>query len=186
MRTRSLRTLAALLALITALLTTRISANPGGVGSARFELVEASITDMLKAIQTGLVTSEDLVRMYLARITAYDFDGPALNAYLTMSDHSVADARKLDAARPKGIERQPLYGIPIALKDNVDTFDMPTTAGSVALAGSVPYDDAFIAKRLRAAGAVVLGKLTLTEFANFLTNGMPGGYSSLGGYGFNP
>jgi len=186
MRTRSLRMFIALLALITATLTIRVGANPGGIGSARFELVEASITDMLKAIQTGLLTSEDLVRMYLARIDAYDFNGPALNAYLTVSDHSVADARALDAARPKGIERQPLYGIPIALKDNVDTFDMPTTAGSVALAGSVPYDDAFIAKKLRAAGAVVLGKLTLTEFANFLTNGMPGGYSSLGGYGFNP
>ena len=186
MRTRSLRMFIALLALITAMLTIRVGANPGGIGSARFELVEASITDMLKAIQTGLLTSEDLVRMYLARIDAYDFNGPALNAYLTVSDHSVADARALDAARPKGIERQPLYGIPIALKDNVDTFDMPTTAGSVALAGSVPYDDAFIAKKLRAAGAVVLGKLTLTEFANFLTNGMPGGYSSLGGYGFNP
>jgi len=181
-----MRMFVALLALITATLSITINANPGGVGSARFELVEASITDMLKAIQTGLLTSEDLVRMYLARIDAYDFNGPALNAYLTVSDHSIADARALDAARPKGIERKPLYGIPIALKDNVDTFDMPTTAGSVALAGSTPYDDAFIAKKLRAAGAVVLGKLTLTEFANFLTSGMPGGYSSLGGYGFNP
>ena len=72
------------------------------------------------------------------------------------------------------------------LKDNVDTEDMPTTAGSVALAGSIPGADAFITRKLRDAGAIILGKATLTEFANFLTNGMPGGYSSLGGYGFNP
>jgi len=181
---RSPRVFAAVL--IAVVLSIPIAANPGGVGSARFALVEATIPDMLKAIQTGLLTSERLTAMYLARITAYDFNGPALNAYLTVSDHAIADARALDAARPKGIERLPLYGIPIVLKDNVDTFDMPTTAGSVALNGSIPYDDAFITKKLRAAGAVILGKATLTEFANFLTNGMPAGYSSLGNYGFNP
>src|SRR5262249_5301370 len=82
--------------------------------------------------------------------------------------------------------RRPLAGIPMILKDNVDTRDMPTTAGSVAPAGSVPRSDAFLTKRLRAAGAIILGKATMTEFANFLTNGMPAGYSSLGGYGFNP
>ena len=72
------------------------------------------------------------------------------------------------------------------LKDNIDTHDMPTTAGSVAFAGSFPHSDAFIASKLRDAGAIILGKATMTEFANFLTNGMPAGYSSLGGYGFNP
>ncbi|HMF01079.1 MAG TPA: amidase family protein [Terriglobia bacterium] len=77
-----------------------------------------------------------------------------------------------------------LFGIPVVLKDNVNTFDMPTTAGSVALTGSIPPDDAFITRKLRAAGAIIIGKATLTEFANFLTNGMPAGYSSLGGYGF--
>jgi amidase len=79
-----------------------------------------------------------------------------------------------------------LFGIPILLKDNIDTDDLPTTAGSVALAGSMPPHDAFIARRLRDAGAIVLGKATLTEFANFIANGMPAGYSSLGGYGLNP
>src|SRR5215831_8236241 len=175
-----------LLVLITASIALPIRANPGGVGSARFQLVEATIPDMLKAIQTGLLTSEQLVSMYMARIDAYNFNGPALNAFLTVSDHAVKDARALDAARPPGIERAPLYGIPILLKDNVDTFDMPTTAGSVALKGSIPYDDAFITKKLRGAGAIIIGKATMTEFANFLTNGMPGGYSSLGGFGFNP
>jgi amidase len=79
-----------------------------------------------------------------------------------------------------------LYGVPVVLKDNIDTADMPTTAGSVALRGSIPPDDAFITKRLRDAGAIILGKGTLTEFANFLALGMPTGYSSLGGFGFNP
>jgi amidase len=79
-----------------------------------------------------------------------------------------------------------LYGIPILLKDNIDTADMPTTAGSVALAGSIPPDDAFIVQKLRQAGAIILGKGTLTEYANFIAIGMPTGYSSLGGFGFNP
>ena len=154
-------------------------------GNARLDLVEATVPELLKALQTRLVTSEQLVNMYLARIAAYDNAGPRLNAFLTVNPNAAATARALDAAR-HGVARSPLYGIPVLLKDNVDTADMPTTAGSVALQGSIPPDDAFIARKLRAAGAIILGKATLTEFANFLTNGMPTGYSSLGGYGFNP
>ena len=91
------------------------------------------------------------------------------------------------AARAPTITRTtPLRGIPIILKDNIDTKDMPTTAGSVAFAGSIPKTDAFVTKKLKQAGAIILGKATMTEFANFLTNGMPAGYSSLGGYGYNP
>ena len=161
-----------------------ITAQKGGhQGTAQLALVEATIPDLLKALQTGLITSEQLVEMYHARIAAYE---PMLNAFLTVNPNAVAEARALDAARHPGIERSPLYGIPVLLKDNVDTADMPTTAGSVALAGSIPPDDAFITRKLREAGAIILGKATLTEFANFLTNGMPTGYSSLGGYGFNP
>src|SRR5688572_3325088 len=164
-----------------------IHAQKGGhQGTAQLNLVEATVPELLKALQTGLITSEQLVQMYLARIAAYDDAGPALNAFLTVNPNAVAEARALDAARHPGIERSPLYGIPVLLKDNVDTADMPTTAGSVALEGSIPPDDAFITRKLRAAGAIILGKATLTEFANFLTNGMPTGYSSLGGYGFNP
>jgi amidase len=163
------------------------SAQRGGhQGTARLDLVEATVPDLLKALQTKLITSEQLVEMYLARIAAYDDAGPRLNAFLTLNPNALAEARALDAARHPGIARSPLYGIPVLLKDNVDTADMPTTAGSVALEGSIPPDDAFIARKLRAAGAIILGKATLTEFANFLTNGMPTGYSSLGGYGFNP
>src|SRR5687768_13497459 len=164
-----------------------ISAQRGGQqGTAQLQLVEATVPDLLKALQTGLITSEQLVEMYLARIAAYDDAGPGLNAFLTVNPNAAAEARALDRARHPGIARSPLYGIPVLLKDNVDTEDMPTTAGSVALEGSVPPDDAFITRKLRDAGAIILGKATLTEFANFLTNGMPTGYSSLGGYGFNP
>jgi amidase len=92
----------------------------------------------------------------------------------------------LDGLRHPGIARSPLYGMPVLLKDNVDTADMPTTAGSVALNGSMPPDDAFITRKLRSAGAIIIGKATLTEFANFIALGMPTGYSSLGLFGFNP
>jgi amidase len=161
-------------------------ANPRGAGSARLNLVEATVDDLLKAIQTGLVTIEQLTEMYLARIAAYDDAGPGVNALLHVNANAAAQAAALDAARHPGIARSPLYGIPVLLKDNIDTADMPTTAGSVALNGSIPPDDAFITQRLRAAGAVIIGKATLTEFANFIALGMPTGYSSLGLFGFNP
>src|SRR5207248_4229029 len=94
--------------------------------------------------------------------------------------------RESNQGRAAGYQKRRLFGIPIILKDTIDTKDMPTTAGSVALAGSVPQSDAFVTRRLREAGAIILGKATMTEYANFLTNGMPAGYSSLGGYGYNP
>jgi len=173
-----------------------LAAKRGGEGSARLQLVEAEIEDLLKAQQTGLATSEQIVRMYLARIAAYDQAGPHLNAFMHVNEHALDVAHALDANRHPGRARRPLYGIPVVLKDNVDTADMPTTAGSVALGGSIPPDDAFITRKLREAGAIIIGKGTLTEFANFLTAGMPAGYSSqlrqqlggglLVGYGFNP
>ncbi len=163
-----------------------LAANKGGhQGTSRLDLVEATVSELQQALRTNLITSEQLVEMYLARIEAYDDAGPRLNAFLTVNPRAEATARRLDRER-RGRERSPLYGIPVLLKDNVDTRDMPTTAGSVALEGSIPPNDAFITRKLRAAGAIILGKATLTEFANFLTNGMPAGYSSLGGYGFNP
>jgi amidase len=158
----------------------------GGAGAARLDLVEATVQQLQHALQTKLVTSEQLVEMYLARIAAYDDAGPGINAYLHVNARALAEARQLDALRHPGRTRSPLYGIPVLLKDNIDTADMPTTAGSVALAGSVPPDDAFIARKLREAGAIIMGKATLTEFANFIAIGMPTGYSSLGNFGFNP
>lgn len=153
----------------------------------RFNLLETNVKQLQAAMKSRLLSSEELVQMYLARITAYDDVGPALNAYLTLNPQAAATARALDSARfLPGTTVGPLYGVPVALKDIVDTFDLPTTGGAVGMAGSIPPEDAFITKKLRQAGAVILGKLTLTEFANFVTNGMPAGYSSLGNYGFNP
>ena len=183
--------------LIAALVAARIAANTGGVGSSNFSIVEATIPDIQKALQTRLVTTEQLVGMYLTRIATYDtasrrstdaagrvFYG--LNSYIHLNAHAIDEARASDSARHRGNIKSPLFGVPVILKDNVDTADMPTTAGSVALRGSIPLDDAFITKKLRDAGAIILGKATLTEFANFLTSGMPAGYSSLGQFGYNP
>ena len=170
---------------LTAIVVYPLRAEIGGVGSARLQLVEATIADIQKAAQTGLASTADVVRAYLNRIAAYDNIGPTLNAYLTVNPRALAAAQAADYRR-HGHPRSPLDGIPILLKDNVDTFDMQTSAGSVALTGSLPPTDATIARKLRDAGAIIMGKGTLTEFANFLTNGMPAGYSSLGGYGFNP
>jgi amidase len=151
-----------------------------------FNLVEATVPQLRQAIDSGLLTSEQLVQMYLARIAAYDDGGPRLNSYLAPNDGALAEARRLDALRASPAQRGPLFGIPVLVKDNIDTADQPTTAGSVALAGSQPPDDAALVSKLRAAGAIILGKATLSEFANFITATLPNGYSSLGGFGRNP
>jgi amidase len=156
--------------------------------SNRFDLVETSIPAIQQAIDDNVITDVQLVQMYLARIAAYDPQSTAahLNAYIHMNENALQEAQQADKARAEGHQKLALNGIPMILKDNLDTKTMPTTAGSVAFEGSVPQSDSFVAQRLLAAGAVILGKGTLTEFANFLTNGMPSGYSSLGGYGYNP
>ena len=125
------------------------------------------------------------------RIAAYNGKSTTahLNAYIhinrrLLDGHEEGEER--GDSDDHGHAKEPLRGIPMILKDNIDTKDMPTTAGSVALNGSFPRSDSFVARKLRAAGAIILGKATMTEYANFLTNGMPAGYSSLGGYGYNP
>jgi amidase len=163
-------------------------------GRDHLQLVEATLPELQQALRSHLITSEQLVQMYLARIAAYDKVGPTLNAFIHINDMAVDEARIHDfESRFRGDDdrdddhgRSPMDGIPILLKDNINTDDMPTTAGSVSLEGSIPPEDAFITKQLRRAGAIILGKGTLTEFANFIAIGMPSGYSSLGGYGFNP
>ena len=149
------------------------------------QLVEASIPELQLALRSRLITSEQLVQMYLNRIAAYDDAGPLLNSFIHINANALEEARARDRDRHRGRAHGPLFGIPVLLKDNIDTSDMPTTAGSVALEGSIPPNDAFITEKLREAGAIILGKATLTEFANFIALGMPSGYSSLGGYGFN-
>jgi amidase len=154
-------------------------------GNDQLQLVEATIPQLDHALRSHLITSKQLVEMYQARIAAYDKVGPTLNAFIHLNPNAAAEGDARDHEHGHEGQRSAMFGIPILLKDNIDTNDQPTTAGSIALAGSVPPQDAFITHRLREAGAVILGKATLTEFANFIANGMPSGYSSLGGYGLN-
>lgn len=179
-----LRVLAASIALIG---TTMALPSLAQKSPNRFDLLEATAAQMQAAMQSRLMSSEELANLYLARIAAYDDAGPMLNSYLTVNPRLAEQARLLDIQRfRRGAKLGPLHGVPVALKDIIDTRDMPTTGGAIAMASSIPPNDAFITRKLRQAGALIIGKLTLTEFANFVTSGMPAGYSALGGYGFNP
>src|SRR3954468_646665 len=141
------------------------------------DLQTAALPQIQQAMADGRLTSVQLVEAYLARIAAY----PRLNAIRDLSGTARAQAAALDAERAAGHVRGPLHGIPVLLKDNVGTNDEPTTAGSIALEGVVPKDDATITRKLREAGAIILGKANLTEFANWVSLSMPPGWSSLGG-----
>lgn len=142
---------------------------------------EASITDLQSALSARRTTSVALVDAYLARIAAYDHAGPSLNAMVRINPHARADAAALDAERHSGKVRGPLHGIPVILKDNYSTRDMPTSAGSVALAGLQTPTDAFQVKRLRDAGAIILGKSNMHELASGITT-----ISSIAGQTCNP
>jgi amidase len=129
------------------------------------DLSSVTIADLNQAFDAGTLTSERLVQMYLARIEAYDQAGPRLNSIMWLNPKALETARALDAERKARGPRSPLHGIPVVLKDNIDTGDMPTTGGSLVLKGSVPPDDAFIVKKLRDAGAIIFAKVNLSEFA---------------------
>ena len=151
--------------------------------AAPFSVVEASIQDMQRALRDRRVTSRQLVEQYLIRIALYE---EKLNAVMAVNPTALQDADRLDQERRAGKVRGPLHGIPVALKDNIHTTDMPTTGGAIAFEGlMVPYD-ATLTKNLRDAGAIILAKTTLTELANFVANGMPGNYNALAGYAMNP
>lgn len=134
-----------------------------------FDVMEKSIEDLQRAMQAGDVTSRQLVDIYLARIEAYDKQGPALNAIVALNPRAreVADLR--DAERASGRARGPLHGIPVLVKDNYETIEMPTSAGSIALASFHPARDAFLVKRLKDAGVVILGKTNMHELAAGIT-----------------
>ena len=134
-------------------------------GKETFKLEEASIADIQQAVDSGALTYKQLVQMYLARIAAYEDGGPKLNSIITLNPDALKTAAALDKERKTKGKRSVLHGIPVLLKDNVDTVDMPTTNGSVILKDSIPPDDAHIAKALRDAGAIVLGKASMGEFA---------------------
>src|SRR5581483_7708915 len=146
-----------------------------------YDVMEKSIPELAADLDRGAVTSHALVQAYLDRIAAFDHAGPALNAMIAVNPHALADADRLDAERRAGTRRGLLHGIPVVVKDNYDTADMPTTAGSTALLGSRPERDAFQVRRLREAGAIVLAKTNLHEFARGITT-----VSSLGGQTRNP
>ncbi len=138
---------------------------PANVGAQTFDVVEASIADMHAAMRAGDLTARQLVQSYLDRIEAYDKQGPALNAIITINPRALERADELDRAFRTGGFVGPLHGIPIIVKDNYDTHDLQTTAGSASLAGSIPLDDAFQVRRIREAGAIVIAKSNMAEFA---------------------
>ncbi len=150
------------------------------------DLETAGVADVTAALAAGRTTGAALVAGYLARISALSTGGPAVNAVRCLAPDATDRADELDAERRDGRVRGPMHGVPVLVKDNIDVAGLPTTAGALALAQSVPDRDAELVRRLREAGAVVLGKTNLTELANFMAEDMPAGYSSLGGQVLNP
>ena len=132
-------------------------------------LSHATIADLNAAFDRGTLTSEQLVQLYLARVQAYDQTGPALNAVMALASDALAQARALDRERRESGPRSLLHGLPVLLKDNIDTADMPTTGGSLLLQGSIPPDDAFIVQKLRDGGAIILAKANMSELASGAT-----------------
>lgn len=167
--------------------------------ATELKLEDATIADLNAAFKAGSLTAVKLTELYLARIAAYDKQGPAINTVITLNSKALVEASRLDAERKAGKIRGPLHGIPVILKDNYDTFDLPTTAGSQLLAGSVPPDDAYVVKKLRDAGAIILAKVNLSEFAGgggsmsgatdpamIKAGTIPNGFSSMGLQTRNP
>jgi len=154
---------------------------------APFELDELTITELQQGMQSGKYSSRELVEKYSDRISDIDKKGPALASVIEMNPDAEQIAAALDRERKERGPRGPLHGIPILIKDNIDTKDrMMTTAGSLALVGSKPARDAFIVQKLREAGAVILGKTNLSEWANFRSTKSSSGWSGRGGQTKNP
>jgi amidase len=151
-----------------------------------FTVVEATIPEMQAAMKEGRATSRELVTQYLLRIALYN---SKLNAVITVNPNALSEADARDRERATGKVRGPLHGIPIALKDNMLTIEMPTTGGALAFAGLIPPYEATLTKNLRDAGAIIIAKTTMTELANWVAGGptpMPSGYNGLIGYSMNP
>jgi amidase len=180
-------------AIALAVLFSAAACSPGGgrapqkAAPAGFAFEEKTIAELQELMASGKETSESLVAAYLKRIEEIDRGGPRLNAVIETNPDALAIARELDRERREKGPRGPLHGIPVLIKDNIDTADlMETTAGSLALLGSKPVRDAFVAGRLRAAGAVILGKTNLSEWANFRSSHSTSGWSGRGGQTRNP
>lgn len=154
---------------------------------AAFELNELTIDDLQQKMKTGAYTSRSITELYLKRIDEIDKKGPAINAVIELNPDALAQADAMDAERKAGKLRGYMHGIPVLIKDNIDTGDkMMTTAGALAMAGHKAAKDAFVVGRLREAGAVILGKTNLSEWANFRSTRSSSGWSSRGGQTKNP
>src|SRR5947208_8426535 len=152
-----------------------------------FELDEMTIGELQSGMASGKYTSHSITRKYLDRIDDIDKRGPAINSIIELNPDALSIATDLDRERKAGRVRGPLHGIPVVIKDNIDTHDrMTTTAGSLALAGSIPPQDSTVAKKLREAGAVIIGKTNLSEWANFRSSHSSSGWSGRGGQTKNP
>lgn len=159
----------------------------GGAAAAPYDVTEKSIATLQADLATGHVTSEELVRAYLGRIETLDRNGPSLHSVIAVNPNALADARALDGERKTKGSRGPLHGIPILVKDNIETADdMATTAGSLALADNITRRDSPSVARLRAAGVIILGKANLSEWANIRSSHSISGWSAIGGLVKNP
>jgi amidase len=161
----------------------RIPSPESRAQSPGFTVVEASIDEMRLAMEQGRTTSRDIVTQSLVRIATYE---DRLHAAITINPRALAEADERDRERRAGRIRGTLHGIPIALKDNIHTTDMPTTGGALAFARLVPPYEATLTRNLREAGAIIIAKTVMTELANWVSDRMPTNYNSLAGYGFNP
>jgi amidase len=148
-----------------ALMSASIAYGQSKPAASRFQVMETTIDDIHAAMTSGKLTAHDLVQAYLARINAFDKQGPKLNCIITLNSHAVEDADKLDAAFKQSGMMGPLHGIPVLVKDEIDTAGMPTTLGTLVFKDYRPTRDAFAIDRLRKAGAIILGKTTLSEYA---------------------
>jgi amidase len=152
-----------------------------------FELDELSTAELQSGMASGKYSARSLAKLYLDRIDEVDKHGPAINSVIELNPDALSIAADLDKERQGKRVRGPLHGIPMLIKDNIDTHDrMTTTAGSLALGGSIPLQDSFVAKKLREAGAVILGKTNLSEWANFRSSHSSSGWSGRGGQTKNP
>lgn len=159
---------------------------PAAAAATDFPFLEAGIADLSGRMARGELSSHELTRAYLERIAAIDDAGPTLNAVIELNPDAIKEADARDAEREAGRVRGPLHGIPVLLKDNIDATPMVNSAGSLALAHHKPSRDAFLVERLRAAGAVILGKTNLSEWANFRSTHSTSGWSARGGLTRNP
>lgn len=164
---------------------------PGGKGSHAapdaFELDEATVGELQQAMSDGARTAESITRLYMERVEAIDRNGPTLNSVIEMNPDALAIAQQRDSERAEGNVRGPLHGIPVMIKDNIETADrMMTTAGALALSGNIASEDSWVARKLREAGAVILGKTNLSEWANFRSTRSSSGWSARGGQTRNP